>query len=277
MKNCTITAAALAAAFAGSLAANGAHAQSLYTLEFGHSHIGLGWDEMPPDPRDRDADPNNDVNEFLNTDGGLFPHIGIPGEPPNADTNLPVNGPYGADQVSVLVPNRTAAPRRVSAELDAALGNNAGDTTWILPESSTEASDLNVVWFGPEVEEDAYDVFDDPDNDPLTGNVRWSLEAVSGPGEVALWTNDQFGNVVVWMGSGDGLDSSDAIDLFGGAIHNQWGFTAPGSYDLTFGFEAFVDGQRVFEEATFNFVVIPAPGAAAVFSLAGLAAIRRRR
>jgi hypothetical protein len=272
----TVAASLVAAAF-GSFTAADAYADALYTLEFGHSHIGLNFNVQPPDPRDRDSDPNNDVNEFLNQDGGLFPHVGIPGVPPNADTNLPVNGPYGPDQVTVLVPNQTAAPRRTSAVLDAALGNAAGDTTWILPESDTEANDLNVVWFGPEVEEDAYDLFDDPDNDPLTGNVLWSLEAVDGPGEVALWTNDQFGDVDLWMGSADGLDSSDAIQLFGGAIHNLWGFSAPGSYDLTFGFEAFLNGQRLYEESTFNFRVVPSPSAAGLLGIGAFAAMRRSR
>ncbi len=270
------TAVAVAAGFA----IGAANADPIYTLEFGHSHIGIGFGENPPDPRDRDADPNNDVGLFLNDDGGLFPHIGIPGDGPIPGiglTNLPVNGPYGAGQVAILVPEVVAQPRRVSADLDAALGNNAGDTTWILPEAAQEALDLGVVWMGPEVEEDAYDAIDDPDGDPLTGNLRWTLDAVNGPGEVAMWVNDQFGNVELWMGSADGLDASDGIDLFEGAIHNNWAFTAPGTYELTFGFGATVGGVDVSEQATFTFVVVPAPGAAALLGFAGLAAARRRR
>jgi len=272
MQNLIITVAAGAAMSAA------ANAAPIYTLEFGHSHVALGFGENPPDPRDRDDDPNNDVNQFLNNDGGLFVHFGDSSSA--SPSNLPVDGPYGADQVLIQVASQTAIPRPDNAELDAALGNSAGDTVWVLPELLADAVALNVPWFSPEVEEDAYDQFDDPDNDPSTGNVRWSLDAVSGPGEVALWIadpGDPFGGIDLWMGSADGLDGDDAVQLFAGDIHNNWAFTEPGVYELTFGFEATVAGAVLSEQGTFTFEVIPAPGAAGMLGFAGLAGLRRRR
>jgi surface-anchored protein len=274
MQKFTILTAAGAALTAGA----SAYAAPLYVLEFGHSHVALGFGENPADPRDRDADPSNDVNEFLNNDGGLFPHFGDSSGAPAS--NLPVDGPYGPGQVQILVASNTAIPRPANSELDAALGNNAGDTIWVLPELLNDAVALNVPWLSPEIEEDAYDQFDDPDNDPLTGNVRWSLDALDGPGEVALWIadpNDPFGGINLWMGSADGLDASDSVQLFAGDRHNNWAFTEPGIYNLTFGFEAVVNGVVLSEQATFNFRVVPAPGAAAVLGFAGLGLLRRRR
>lgn len=274
MKNiATIAAIAAAPAIAATAAA-----EPIYTLEFGHAHVALGFGENPADPRDRDDDPTNNVEEFLNDDGGAFIHFGDSSSAP--PSNLPVDGPYGPGQVNILVSdaNRTARPD--FAELDAALGNAAGDDVWILPELLQTAVDNNVPWLSPEVEEEAYEVFDDPDNDPLTGNVRWTLDAVSGPGEVALWIadpSDPFGGIQLWHGSADGLDASDGVDLLEGDTHNNWAFTQPGVYDLTFTFSGLIDGVTVSDTGTFRFTVVPAPGTAALAGFAAFAATRRRR
>jgi surface-anchored protein len=253
-------------------------ATSLYTAEFGHTHIGLNFGVNPPDPRDRDGDPSNDVGQFLNNDGGLFPHFADSSSAP--PSNLLVDGPYGPEQVTIRVGAQTQTTRPSAPQLDAALGVAAGEPVWVLPELLDDALALNTLWLSPEVEEDAYDQFDDPDNDPLTGNVLWTLEGVSGPGELALWIadpSDPFGGIELWMGSADGIDGDDAVELFAGDRHNSWAFTAPGVYEVTFGFEASVNGQAFSEQATFTFEVVPTPGGAALLAFAGLAVSRRRR
>ncbi len=228
---------------------------AIFQYTEGHGHFGLGYDEMPDDPRDR----ANGTNLFdpLNADGGLFPHVAAADATSNLWAFAP--GPYGPDQVDHIVPFSTFQPRPDSPELDAALGNSGGDFMWILPESQTVAAAQNAPWTGPEVEEEAYEFFDDING--ADGNVNWSLENVVGPGEVALWVSDTFGGVGdVWMGSADGFNN-DTIVLSEGALHQFMGFTLPGYYEVTFNWEVSIGGEWVDESATFTFDVIPEPSA----------------
>jgi surface-anchored protein len=249
---------------------------ALYEYESGHGHPGLHYGVNPPDPRDRingNTAPEDREYPGLNPDGGMFPHVGVP--KPN-NTNLPVPGPYGPDQVDFIVPATTIKGRPSGTEYDA-LGNSAGNNTWILPESQTEASNQNAPWIGPAVNPDAFSQFEDMDGDSQT-EIVWQLTDVEGPGNVALWTNDQFGNPDFWMASSDGLDGNDAIDLGSGGAHNFWSFTEAGEYDLTWSWtgQHGTDGE-VSESATYAFNVVPEPTSAALLGLGGLALVRRRR
>jgi len=257
---------------------------TVYDYEYGHGHIGLNYNVQPPDPRDRDGDTTNDVNETLNNDGGLFPHVGIPGGG-NHDTNLPMGGPYNPADVTHIVPDSTRADRsHLNQAVSDALGSPVTDDVWILPESESDATSQNAPWTGPAVAPDAYSQFDDIQGDdgsatPL-GNVQWTLSHVDGPGEVALWTNDQFGNPELWMASGDGLDpvgGDDTVLLGSGGAHNNWAFTEMGLYHLTFQWDVQVDGTPLRESATFAFEVVPEPMSVALLGGGAMLLLRRRR
>jgi surface-anchored protein len=245
-----------------------------HTYAYGHGHVGLNYNVNP-----------NPDGEFLNNDGGLFPHVGIPGAGPNPDTSLPRNGPFNPAEVTHIVPGSTMADRSaLNPAVNAVLGA-VTDNVWILPESSTEALAKNAPWTGPAVASSAYSQFDNlqgaiDDPDDLLGNVMWTLTHVAGPGEVALWVNDQFGNPNIWMASGDGLDpvgGADTILLGSGGNHNNWAFTDLGLYHLTFQWDVEVNGTPLRESATFAFNVVPEPASLALLCLGGGLALMRRR
>jgi hypothetical protein len=252
---------------------------ALFDYTEGHAHFGLNYNVDPPDPRDRRDSTN--LYPKLNPGGGLFPHVAAVDSTMNLHGEV-APGPYGPDQVTHIVPNTTYQARAANAGLDAALGNSGGDFMWILPEVQSVATAQNAPWTGPAVNGVAYGEFDDI-NDPDVGgvqdNVNWSLTAVSGPGEVALWVSDGFGGVGdIWMGSADGF-TNDTITLGPGGRHNFMGFTEQGDYDVTFKWDVEVDGSALSESATFGFTVVPEPSAyAALIGLAalGLTCARRR-
>ena len=181
-------------------------------------------------------------------------------------------GPYGPDQVTHIVPNTTFQTRGTSSALDAALGNSGGDSMWILPEDSTTASNQGAPWTGFAVNDDAL-------TDDFDGNsVDVSLTGVSGPGQVALWVNDSFGNPEVWMGSADGFSNDTRTLDASHPKHNFMGFTEQGDYDVTFKWDAVVSGSSISESATFGFTVVPEPASYGLFAgvFATVLLLRRR-
>jgi anchored repeat ABC transporter substrate-binding protein len=64
--------------------------------------------------------------------------------------------------------------------------------------------------------------------------VTLSLADVVGPGDFALYVTHTLGDPEVYMDTGDGIGTEDAIRLRAGAhTHLNWAFAEPGSYELT--------------------------------------------
>lgn len=114
--------------------------------------------------------------------------------------------------------------------------------------------------------------------------VTFSLQSASGPGVFSLWQNDFFGAPVVALSSLSG--GASAFDVTtGGHAHYNWGFSAPGIYELTFHVSGVLAGETlpITDTATYTFAVgapIPEPSTAAALAgaaLLGFATCTRRR
>jgi surface-anchored protein len=119
----------------------------------------------------------------------------------------------------------------------------AGATVWQIPQ--TQATDL--LWAGWNTESVDYTA--------LNGPVRWSLDKVIGPGKVAVYQFNQFGEPLISFDSGKKLPQS--ITLAGPThAHGNWAFTKLGLYKLTFTYSATTkSGQTLHDTATLPVVV----------------------
>ncbi len=100
---------------------------------------------------------------------------------------------------------------------------NPGENVWVISQSNTQG----VPFLGMSSDTPA-GVFQ---NNRL--NVR--LAEVEGPGEFYMWTTSGAGQIDILMNSSNGLDDSDVINMPApGHLHQNWGFTSPGTYMLAF-------------------------------------------
>ncbi len=91
-------------------------------------------------------------------------------------------------------------------------------------------------------------------NDRL--NLR--LVSVDGPGFFTIYGIDSSGSVELYQNSGDGINEQDALPFgIGGHDHQNWTFSSPGLYEVTFQAEGTLQsGEQVTSpEATFRFAV----------------------
>jgi putative ABC transporter-associated repeat protein len=94
-------------------------------------------------------------------------------------------------------------------------------TIWQIPQTQQQG----ILWAGWNTEELT--------TAQVTGPVTWRLTAVNGPGNLAIYEYDSFGQPIIIFNSGDGLPDSYAIAL-GTHAHGNWAFTKAGAYRLTF-------------------------------------------
>jgi len=118
----------------------------------------------------------------------------------------------------------------------------------------------------------------------LSNQITLSLQAVSGPGNFALYRTSPGGDPVVTFDSGNGIDANDRT-LFNPNVHAHfnWAFSAPGTYAVTLQASGLLAGNSQFTQSaptTFTFQIVPEPGTA-ILTLGGLALLalppRRRR
>lgn len=179
---------------------------------------------------------------------------------------------YAPGGAYVRIPLSSSAIRPAGAQWDFT-GTVSGGTIYLAPATQT----AGVIFLGLGSEEIATGTF--------SGNsVTLQLDSVSGPGEFALWQTDGFGSPIVALASFTNTQSFSLIT--GGHDHYNWGFTAPGIYELTFTVSGTLTGapSPITDTGTFTFVVgtaaIPEPSSFAALAglgVLGLAATRRRR
>ncbi len=123
-------------------------------------------------------------------------------------------------------------------------------STWILP--AVQDEQLLFLGFGAEEIEPGIFVGD---------ALRVELVSVAGPGAFAVYTLDGFGQPVLHLNSGNGIDSSDFFPLpAGGHSHVNWAFSAPGTYRI--GLRArgtlVAGGAEVVSDVAFYTFTVPA-------------------
>jgi surface-anchored protein len=179
-----------------------------------------------------------DVVDVAYEDGALA--IGVHDESVEPDVEREV------DDVVLLV-GRAARGTVPAASAYRFLGG-PGEPVWVLP----EVQDTGLVWPGISTEEIGSGV--------LAGDtVTLRVEKVTGPGRVAIFTEDALGTPQVLVDSGNGLP--DALPLTAGTHrHASWAFQRPGVYLLKIRATAELagSGATVTSEPTLHkFVVQP--------------------
>lgn len=175
---------------------------------------------------------------------------------------------YAPDGAYGRVPDAALITRPASSAWDF-IGVGAGQQFYLLPQTQNPA----VMFLGMATEED------DPSLklpwDPmdargfgLLAQTRVNLLAVTGfagapaPGTFSVWQSDGFGTTIA-MSSLDGVSAADALFVVsGGHAHFNYGFSAPGIYEMTI-------------QATT--AIVPEPGSLAAIGAAPLFLRRRRR
>ena len=134
----------------------------------------------------------------------------------------------------------------VDLTLVAAHGPAAGTPIWQIPQTQK----AGVVWLGWNTEElTAAQVYG--------GGVDWRLDKVTGPGALAIFEFDSFGQPKIIFNSADGLPDTYRIPL-GTHAHGNWAFTKAGTYRLTLTHSAtLANGKAVSDTATLTFIVGP--------------------
>ncbi|SCF04707.1 surface-anchored protein [Micromonospora haikouensis] len=152
---------------------------------------------------------------------------------------------YAADEVKIVVKRQA----KVTVPNDPAfgfLGTPGVAKVWILP----EIQNTNLVWPGLAAEEVEAGIF-------TTDALTLDVQSVSGPGQLAIYTENAVGQPTVLADSGDGLP--DAIALTAGDhLHANWAFDRAGTYCITVratGTLAATGQQVTSEPTTLHFVV----------------------
>jgi surface-anchored protein len=164
------------------------------------------------------------------------------------------------------------------------IGVGAGENFWLLP----EANNPDVLFLGigsEEIESGVFDTIAAPDA-RVSGAGEWltlSLHSVLGPGDFSIWSEGDLGPIV-FMATSDGIGMDDKVFVVaGGHSHFNFGFTAPGIYEVTVSASGFINGQMLQSDpVTYYFGVeaVPEPGVVALLAGSALPAfclLRRRQ
>lgn len=175
-------------------------------------------------------------------------------------------------------------------------GASPGNPIWIFPQGTIEA--VGTVFLaingidGVHPQDFAAYASSDP-RVKSAGAQKWveiSLVSVTGSGpdqggKFSLWQTGLFGDPILWMSTFANPNANTLFELAGTELHFNWGFSAPGEYDVTVrasGFELGQTDPTMSEDFTIHFDVpqpVPEPSTMSLLSLGGLIllAVRRRR
>lgn len=114
---------------------------------------------------------------------------------------------------------------------------NKGTRLWLIPQTQKR----DVIWLGWSTEQ--------VKSNQLRGGVSWTLEGVSGPGRVAVFTTGSFGNADVLFDSKRARPGTRTIPV-GVHAHGNWAFTRAGTYKLRFKMSATSRAGRSLSDRT---------------------------
>ncbi|WP_016701051.1 TIGR03773 family transporter-associated surface protein [Actinoalloteichus spitiensis] len=117
-----------------------------------------------------------------------------------------------------------------------------GDEVWLLPQAQEEG----VLWPG-------WNTQDTEVATRVAREVTWSLHAVEGPGELALFLNGSFGEPEPVFDSREEFPQTSGVEV-NTHVHGNWAFLEPGAYLLDIEMSARLDdGQQVSDRGTLRF------------------------
>jgi surface-anchored protein len=213
---------------AGFVIATPARGEYDITYSSGHADIGVGYDE-----------------------GSFFLHYHFGAGAVLDGTPLPGGLPTEAyefepNTANTFVPLSSSAARPAGSQWDF-LGTAAGNTIYFLPQGNVPG--LPFLGIASE----------DLNPGEWTGPITWALTGFSGPGQFSVWQTDFGGNPLVRWATSDGIGPGDSFGLgVGGHDHFNYGFTAPGAYDVTITATGTNTTAGVLSDtATFRFQVGP--------------------
>lgn len=133
-------------------------------------------------------------------------------------------------------------------------GAPAGGSLWLLPKNQNQ----NVLFLSVGTEEIA--------PSELAGPMTWTLTSVTGsgggaaPGVFSVWNVDNFANVIPLMSTAAGAGTPNSFNVSAGThTHYNYGFTAPGLYNVEFAvsapLSAALGGGSAVGSATYSFGV----------------------
>lgn len=148
------------------------------------------------------------------------------------------------------------------------LGLATGDEAWVLSQNNQQTVQPFLGFSGESLP-----------NGVFSSAVQFDLVGFSGPGDFALWQIGSFGTATFFYVSNDGLSAADTLTVpVGSHAHYFWGFTVPGTYELTF--QASADlisgGRATSAPETFTFNVVPEPTSLILLMVGGVILARRR-
>ncbi len=112
----------------------------------------------------------------------------------------------------------------------------SGSPVWILP----QVQDPAILWPGIATEEV-------PEGAVDGDAVTFRLISMAGPGRLAIYSSDPFGNPTVLLNTGDAAPDTMTFPV-GTHAHANWAFTAAGAYTFTFRAEVTIGGQLLASE-----------------------------
>lgn len=160
---------------------------------------------------------------------------------------------FAADEGLLPVVAAAKTTRPAGSQFDF-IGVSAGSPIWLLPKNQDPA----VLFLSIGTEELTPADF--------SSSFLWSLVAVTGsgggpaPGSFSVWNVDNFGTVVPLMSTASGASTPNAFSVTAGThTHFNYGFTAPGLYNIEFTASATLSpalgGGPVNGTATYSFGV----------------------